>query len=302
MSEHQPENDRGIPSPVSRRRFLLAAGTTAAVSLPTMAASGTTTGELTIDGSPMQLGFARRVKEQVQRTHSSVSVSLSGSGTTAGLRRFAAGELDVVVGSRPILPAEHERATTNGIRYASREAAIDTIALVQSEQAWYECLSASQVAEQWAGDAEVETWAEIESDVTATTATTDQSAGKATTRAPPGSKPRIHRSSLEQDRPILVRGVRAYQYATGFGGLGYYEPNTDDLTRLSSTASQPAYTPLVRLMFLYATQTALQQPAVTEFIGTYSSLSDETANEMSYFKDPYRTKRARNKESEAASI
>lgn len=87
---------------------------------------------------------------------------------------------------------------------------------------------------------------------------------------------------------MLAHGVRRHQYAIGHGGRGYYEANPASLESVSQASHDDlvAGSPLVRLRFGYADQTALQRPAVEAFAHSAVSLGESLADDLDYFTAP----------------
>lgn len=87
---------------------------------------------------------------------------------------------------------------------------------------------------------------------------------------------------------MLAHGVRRHQYAIGHGGRGYYEANPPSLESVSQASHDDlvAGSPLVRLRFGYADQTALQRPAVEAFAHSAVSLGESLADDLDYFTAP----------------
>ncbi|WP_224270012.1 substrate-binding domain-containing protein [Haloprofundus salinisoli] len=272
-------------APTSRRGFLVLAGVTAGVGLPAGTAGGSESDrrsrQLVVAASPAQRETARDAVARFRESDPSVGVSFRVAETTEGFRRFAAGDADVLAASRPILPAERTRVVENGVAYANREIPTNRMVLHQPESTWCECLSPGRIAEAWSGDGPVETWAEAAPEDAAGSVTfgpeydSDENGGSRR-RAPP-----------TPDGTMLVRGVREFQYASGFGGVGYYESDSEHLASASAASDDAASeTPLVRLSFLYVDRDSLEELAAEELIRAYSRRSAERVGRTTYYENP----------------
>ncbi|MFC6823953.1 substrate-binding domain-containing protein [Halopelagius fulvigenes] len=274
--------------PTSRRTFLAMAGATAGAGLVTgSAADGAgRAGTVTIDASPSQRAAAGIALDGLRTRNPSADVSLDVAETTEALGRFAEGEVDVLVGSRPILPDERARAAENGVAFEGREIPTDRMALLPPG-AWCDCLRPNRLAETWGGDGPVETWAEVARGGAAGTA------GAVTAHRPSdaaggerGASRRSRAASPASDGTVLVRGVREFQYATGSGGVGYYAPGSDALAAPDAAERNGESTPLVRLGFLYANRESLRRRPVEEFLRTYARQSARRVGGVPYFANP----------------
>lgn len=280
MTQRETLSGSGGDASTSRRAFLVMAGSAASVGLAAAPASGTDPeGAVTMDVTPPQRGAARAAVDRLRSARSSTGVPVRMTETAAGPRRFTAGDVDVLAGGRPLLPAERSRAAENGVDYERRELPTATAALRHPESSWVDCLSPNRLAETWAGDGSAETWAEV-----APGTVTD-----ALTRRPPSEASAAGAESSERtdptpDGPVLVRGVRSHQYASGFGGLGYYEPEGDLLGDRDGDAD--SHTPLVRLTYLYVDRESVERREVKDLVRAYARQSAERVGDRPYFEDP----------------
>lgn len=268
MTERDPAVGDGDRGALSRRGFLLATGAAAAASVPT-ATAATERGMQTIAVSPPEQAAA---EDAVANAGSAVRIERSP--TTRGIERFAAGEVGAVVGSRPMLPAERARVEASGVDYARREVVSDAAALRPPESTWVECLSPGAVAATWSADGAVETWAEV-----------DGRAVPGISTAAPAPRDEAADRGRPATRDVLVRGSRAYQYASGAGGVGYYEPGDDWLVRQSTGADTAV--PVVRLAYLYADRDALDGSPTARFVRTYARQIETQTRDVSYADRPF---------------
>lgn len=284
----------------SRRAFLLTAGSAAGVGLTATAAGqsrSSATGSAAIAVSPAQRAAVRDALDR-SSSLSPDGVSLRVAETAAGLERLAAGDVDAVVGSRPALPSERERAADRDVAYDRLELPAATAALERPAATWVDCLRPTSVAETWAGEGAVETWAEVPSDSTAdgaaTTALSDAAAvdsataGGASDEVTAGDQRGVE-SRPSREAAVLVRGVRSHQYASGHGGLGYYEPHGDWIEGPldASERGDDSHARLVRLGFLSVASES--SPTVDDFVRAYERRSAELLGDVRYFGSPFRT-------------
>lgn len=280
----EADDERGVPA--SRRSFLQLAGSVAGVGLavaPTSADSGGgADAEVRIAASPSHLGTVRDVVQTIRQDHDGADLAARNVETTAGLERLATGAADVVVGSRPMLPAERSRVGDNGVDFERREVPTATGTLRQPAASWVDCLRSDGLVERWTTDGPVETWAEVPPP-SATAAVTRTEAVEEAAVTAVSDTPGAH-AGQRVDGDVVVRGVRPAQYASGFGGVGYYEPDSDWLT--ASERVDDSGTSLVRLAYLYVDRDSLQRTPVEEFVTTYTSRSVARVGTVSYFAHP----------------
>lgn len=282
-------SDDGRRVSASRRTFLALTGSAAGAGLSAVPASGRSGGgdPVTVVVSPAEGDAARDAVDRLRETRPTATVSLRVAETTEGLRRFTAGDADVLSGSRPILPAERSLAVENAVDYERGELPTATAALRRPESSWVDCLPPTRLAERWADDGPTETWAEVAPPGVTNGVTRPRPPGDVTPHA--ARERRQRRASPPPERTALVRGVRASQYASGFGGVGYYEPRGDWIDRSVRSVDRDVerYTPLVRLAFAYVNRESFDRRPVREFVRAYARSSADRVGDVPYFGDPF---------------
>lgn len=299
-------------APTSRRTFLVGACSVGGLGLAAGPATGDGTA-VTVATSPAQREAAREAVDTLEDARPDASVSLDVVETSTGLDRFAEGAVDVLAGSRPMLPDERSLAAERGVEYVRREVPTATAVLRQPGSTWLHPLRPRRLAETWADDGVVETWAEV------TTHTTDRGATRRPAANGPspapatdgdsGAGPASSGATPVPGGTVLVRGPRASQYASGFGGVAYYEPEVDWLRDSAGSAdadstsadaeftaadadatpddvAATSATPVVRLGYLYAAESSLRHDAVAEVVRTYVHRSVERVGNLAYYAEP----------------
>lgn len=253
----------------SRRTFLVLAGSTAGAGLTAggaVGSPGSSGGDGAVAASPPHGDVAHDAVDSARDERPAAAVAVETDPTTAAARAFTAGDVDALVASRPLLPDERERAAANAVDYERHELATAVATLRHPTSTWVDCLPTASLAETWGSDGVVETWAEAETDGGGADAATN--AGGAT--AEPAS-----------DGAAIIRGVRAYQYADGYGGLGYYEPE-DDWLAAGTGGGDDSQTPLVRLAYLYVDRGALGTAGIAGFVREFAARSDDRVGDVRY--------------------
>lgn len=274
------DRSRNSSSTVSRRNLLVATATGAAglAAVPT-GVGGSRTGSkvaagVVVDGAESHRELSAGVAGRVRRDHPDADLTVRGSGTAEGFRRFAAGDVDAHVASRPMLPAERDRAADRGVAYERVELALGGATLAYSGNEWYECLRDHEVADRWAGDGEVATYAEVAERAA------DAEARKQTLDSDRAAV------APDDDATVLVRGTRAFQYERGFGGVAYYEPDVAGVRSRGDGGRDADGAELLRLAYLYLNRTSLERPAVESFRRAYLDRTARLTGDVTYFADP----------------
>ena len=157
------------------------------------------------------------------------------------------------------------RPEPTGDRLAPVGAVVDgAAALSTPDGTWREVLTRTDVRRRWADDAPVETWSETVP-------------GGADPAGPPG----VERSG--QAPSTLVRGPRAYQYATGRGGVGYYEVDGD---AVAGTGTDDDATPVVRVGYVHADRAAREDGRAVGFLERYRERTPPGVDAATAFLDP----------------
>lgn len=259
----------------SRRGFLTTAGVAAAggaLSVPVNADRRTAARNFTVTRSR-----SLRPLSNDQRTAGAgdVTLSVSEADTATGFERFVAGETDILHATRPVLPEEARAAATNGVEYEALESAVDGVALLaESESGWRSYLSDGELARRLRDGSEVQVWSEL----------VEPGAGPAlvSPAAVDGTGDGVEGDLPPSVSSVVVRGVRADQYATGFGGLAHYDAATGELEPVDGDGSG-TYLPLARVRYTYAEKTALRD------VNVRSALRSATSRRGAAFADlvPY---------------
>ncbi|WP_275883186.1 PstS family phosphate ABC transporter substrate-binding protein [Halorhabdus sp. BNX81] len=279
---------------VSRRQFLIGAGTASAGSIALAGCTeqgGTTTdgedslsGEFRMTGSSTVYPLAVEVVNQFENDHPEVSVPLNRTGSGGGFsNHFCVGNSVINNASRPITNGESEQCSQNDVTPHEIKVASDAVTvIVNSDNDWVECLTVDQLAQIWREDG-AQTWRDVDSSwpnepinrfgAARTSGTFDYFkeviVGEDTNHT-------SDYSATERDNEILA-GVQRDQYAIGYFGFAYYADNQDVVKAVSidngdgciepslENARTGEYQPLSRPLFTYVAESALEREEVAEF-------------------------------------
>lgn len=254
--------------------FLLAA----AVAVEPAAAQG-----LRIDGSstvyPIMVEAARR--------HAASDADVRFSGTTAGFRRFCAGETDIATASRPIDASETEACEAEGVAFIELPIAIDAITLVVNPlNTWVDHLTLDELRRIWEPAAEgvVMRWSDVREgwpDRPLVLLGRGQDSGtyEFFTEAVVGEA-RASRMDYRasEDVDLLATGVMLNEDALAFFGAGGFFAHWEGLRDVAIDFGQGpahgdvrsvragAYPALTRPIFLYVNAAGAGRPEVNNFV------------------------------------
>ena len=149
------------------------------------------------------------------------------------------------------------------------EAVVDgRAALTNPEGTWRDVLSRSDVRDRWSSDTPVETFSEVDG---------DGADGIGNLERPDESA---------SDAAALVRGTRAYQYAEGRGGVGYYDVDAEAIADAADGAADEAAVQVVRLGYVHADPDSVDDGRVSAFLDSYGTRPARANDGPSSFVDP----------------
>lgn len=266
------------------------------------------TGEVKIDGSSTVYPISEAVAEEFRAVQPEVKVTVGLSGTGGGFKKFSRGETDINDASRPIKEAEATSCKENNIGFLELEIAYDGLTVVVNPQNdWVDYMTVAELKKMWEPEAQgkVKKWSEIragwpDQEFRLYGAGTESGTYDYFTEAIMGES---HKSrgdyTASEDDNVLVQGVSTDKFGLAFFGYAYYEENKDKLKVVPiddgiaengsgpvapsvETVKNKTYTPLSRPLFIYVNSTAIERPAVTEFVRFYLGHSAELVREVGF--------------------
>jgi phosphate transport system substrate-binding protein len=115
--------------------------------------------ELVLKGSTTVLPIAQKVAEAYMKLHPDIKISLSGGGSSNGIKAILDGTADIGNASRFIKPKEVKLATTKGIYPVPHRIALDCIVPVVHSQNTVTNLTTAQLKEIYLG--KIKNWQEV---------------------------------------------------------------------------------------------------------------------------------------------
>lgn len=243
------------------------------------------------DGSSTVYPLTREAARRFQRSHGDVSIDVSFSGSTAGFRRFCAGELDISNASRAMNAQEAAACDAEGVRYRQLPIAMDAIAVVvHPRNRWAKDISVTELRALWAPAAEgkVKTWKDVRPEWPAKPIVLfgrGQDSGTYdtfTTEVVGATRSSRMDYTASEDEEALAKAIADEPNALGFFGIGAYHRHWDELKLIAidngagaiyptlETVKQGQYQPLTRPLFLYVNEQRLStKPALVAFLSDY---------------------------------
>ena len=256
-----------------------------------------------IDGSSTVFPISQAAAELFGDLQPGVRVSVTQSGTSAGMGKFLLGEVDICDASRPIKESEIADATAAGVEFVEFTVGQDGLAVVANPQNdWCDSLTVEQLKAIWRPEAEGEvlSWSQVNADWPdvplklfgpGTASGTFEYFTEAIMGEKHASRPDYTPS--ENDN-MLVRGVAGEKGGLGYFGYAYYAENQDKLKLIAvdggdgpvlpseEAVKTGAYRPLSRPLFIYVNKARLQQPELAAFVEFYVENADQLALDAKY--------------------
>jgi len=256
-----------------------------------------------IDGSSTVFLISGAVAEEFNAEDPSIKVVVGQSGTGGGMKKFAAGEIDICDASRKIKDAEAELCKEHGVEYIELQIAFDGLAVVANPaNDWCASLTVEQLKTIWRPESQgsVEKWSDVNSDW-------PQEAFKLYGPGPDSgtfdyftevingkeASSRGDYQKSENDNS-LVTGVSGDKGALGYFGYGYYAENKDKLKLIAIDAGEGPvkpdpekvrsgeYHPLSRPLYIYVKKSSLSRPSMVRFLKFYLSHVADLAPKVGY--------------------
>ncbi|MGB3616293.1 MAG: PstS family phosphate ABC transporter substrate-binding protein [Elainellaceae cyanobacterium] len=267
-------------------------------------------GDVLVDGSSTVFPISEAMAEEFMAENPDARVTVGVSGSGGGFKKFCAGETDISNASRPIKQEEMDLCAEAGIEFIEVPVAFDGITVVVNpENDWAECLTADQLGQMWAPDAEgtITSWNQIDSSYPDTPLGlygpgTDSGTYDYFTDATTGEEGESRGDyTASEDDNVIVQGVQSDTGGLGFFGYAYYEENQDSLKSVAIENSegecmQPdandiadgTYNPLSRPIFFYVkTESYETKPQVKAFADYQIDQANESLiSEVGYIPLP----------------
>lgn len=263
------------------------AATTAATASPTKAPEKKLTGEIKADGSSTVGPITQVAAEEFSKVQKDVKVPVGISGTGGGMKKMAAGELDIANASRKIKEAELADIKAKGFDVVEFQVAYDGITVVVNKaNTWVETIKPEELKKIWEPDSKVQTWKDVNpawpnEKIKLYGPGTDSGTLDFFTEKINGKEKAIRKDyTPSEDDNVLVQGIAGDKNAMGFFGYAYFFEQKDKLKDLGIDAGKGVVKADVntiknstyhisRPLFVYVRKDSLQKEHVKEFVKFY---------------------------------
>lgn len=261
--------------------------------------------QISIDGSSTVYPVSEAVAEEFSDKNPNVKVAVGFSGTGGGMKKFAAGEIDICDASRAMKDAEAEKCKEAGIEFIELSVAFDGLAVVVNpDNDWCDSLTVDQLKQIWQPESPAQTWKEIdesfpEEKLVLYGPGTDSGTFDYFTEEIVGeTKASRADYGASEDDNVIVNGVSGDKHALGYFGFAYYIENQDKLKLVGvdngdgavkpsmETVMDNSYKPLARPLYIYVNLESLKRPEVAEFVKFYMSQAAALSKEVGYVPVP----------------
>ena len=261
------------------------------------------TGDVRIHGSSTVFPVSQAIAEEFSEVAPKVKVSVGSAGTSGGMKKFVAGEIDICDASRRMKESEREKCAAANIDFIEFTVAIDGLSVVVNpKNDWVDCLTVEQLKTIWRPESgeTVLKWSDVNPEwpdepLKLYGPGTDSGTFDYFTKAINGEEraSRADYTASENDNQ-LVRGVASDKGGLGYFGYAYYAENKDLLKLLAvdggdgcvapdeTTVRDGSYKPLSRPLFIYVRKSSLQRAEVLKFVTFYLENVGRLAKDVGY--------------------
>ena len=266
-----------------------------------LAACGTRTQVIAIDGSSTVFPLTAIAAEDFQLATPAVQVKVGASGTGGGFAKFCRGETDAHDASREIKPEEADECAANGVTYGRLTFALDAITVViNPANTWAQCLSVEQLKKIWEPNSAVRNWQDLDPSFPDVPLRlfgpgTDSGTFDYFTKEIVGEEGASRTDfTPSEDDNVIVQGVKGTKGGLGYLGFTYYEQNATVISDVSidngagcveptvGSAQDGSYAPLSRPLYVYPSVKALARPVVADFFRFYVANDESIAQAAAY--------------------
>ncbi len=235
-------------------------------------------------------------------------ITVNASGTSAGFKKFCAGEIQISDASRPILKAEMEACRKQGVAYIELPVAFDALTVVVNPQnAWATEITTAELQKIWepAAQGKITTWNQVRPSwpkrpLKLFAPDSESGTFDYFTEAIVGKKGSSRKDVVTQaDHSLIAQGVSKDPNALGYLGYAFYEKNQGQLKALAIDSgigavlpSQKAvernqYQPLARPLFIYVNARDAQVNSdLRRFVAFYLKEAADVVKQVGYIPLP----------------
>lgn len=243
------------------------------------------------DGSSTVFPITYEAARRFSRQQREADIRVSYSGTTAGMRLFCAGSIDIGNASRVMNDEERSACAANGVEFLQLPLAIDTVAVVvHFDNDWVDHLTLEELRKIWEPEAQgsLLRWNQVRSewpDQPLVLFGRGQDSGTYdvfTSRVVGAVRSSRQDYTASEDEEFLAEALAREPNSLGFFGIGAYHRHWETLRVVAidagngpvypslESAQNGRYQPLTRQMYLYINKkTLVEKPHLAEFLDHY---------------------------------
>ncbi|MCX7595186.1 MAG: PstS family phosphate ABC transporter substrate-binding protein [Fischerella sp.] len=266
--------------------------------------------DIKIDGSSTVYPISDAVAKEFRKTSQgkNVTIDVKFSGTTAGFRKFCAGEIDISDASRPILIKEMDACVKAGVGFIELPVAFDALTVaVNPQNTWAKDITVAELKKVWekAAQGKITNWNQIRSSypnrpLKLYGAGKDSGTYDYFNEAIMGDKNNARSDYIgSEDDDVLVEGISKDPNALGYIPFAYFEANQNKLKALPVDNGKGAvypsalvvrtaqYQPLSRPLFIYVnSKFAQNKPELRAFVEFYLKNARKLVTAVGYVPLP----------------
>jgi phosphate transport system substrate-binding protein len=306
VSNHLPGVAERIIHPLTPVTAMFRALLLLTLGLAINAADPATT--IVIDGSSTVYPITVAIGERYAAQNHTAGIEVLCSGSSAGFRRLASGEVPIAGASRPIKADELAKAAKAGIEVVELPVAYDGLSVVVNKHnTFVDHLTVAELKRIWEPSSTVTSWRQVRASfpdvpISLFGAGKDSGTFDYFTEVIVGTA-RASREdyTASEDDNDLVQGVVRNRGALGYFGMAYLHENEALLKAVPidggkgpvspavETVADGTYRPLSRPLFIYVNKSALARPEVRQFVDAYVAMVPAIAPQVGYVAFDQRT-------------
>lgn len=290
--------------------ILALAACTASTQAEKITLAGSSSEKIVADGSstvyPVTNAVAKAFQASSEGTNAKIEVNFAG--TTAGFRRFCAGETDISNASRPILKSELLTCVKNGVAFIEIPVAFDALTIVVNpKNFWAKDITVDELKQIWekAAQGKVTNWSQVRASYPQQPLTLFGAGGDSGTfdyfnEVIMGGTNNTRSDYVgSEDDLILVQSISQSIGALGYIPHAYYTQSQGTVKALPVDNGQGAvspdhaniknatYQPLSRPLFIYVNSKAAQdKPSLRAFVEFYLQNASKLVDTVGYLPLP----------------
>lgn len=265
-------------------------------------------GDIKIDGSSTVFPISQAIAEEFMKKNKDVKITVGESGSSNGLKKLIAGEIEIADSSRKIKEQEVTDLKAKSQETVEMAIAFDGITVVVNKKNTFaKDMTVAELKKIWEKDSKIKKWSEVragwpDKEIKLYGPGTASGTFEYFTEAING-KAKESRSDFtpSEDDNVLVKGVAGDEFAMAYFGFSYFKENEAKLTAVNikkddaapavmpsyETIQNGTYAPLSRPIFIYPLKSAIEKPHIKEFLKYYNSAEGQKLVEaVKYIKLP----------------